>query len=359
MRFLLINQFDAASGAPTGRILAELSAGLQKSGHQVSLVSCDSHYGTTRRGLRRILHEGFSHFVLLVRALRGPQPDAVISLTSPVCLVITGDLVSRLRHAKHFHWAMDLYPDVALELGEIRDGSFAKGLRAAIRAAYQRAARVVALDEDMRDHLQSRYGVESSVIGPFPPAITWPPPEKIPKPARQWLYSGNLGRAHDVEVLLQVQRKLEDRGVEATLALQGQGAQFASSQESAARLGLRHIEWRTPVPDSKLGESLLQANVLVVTRKAAMKGLLLPSKLILAELSGRTILWIGDTNGKTAQRLKKSGRHGVYAVDEIEAIADWLQLHFKRAEENSSIPPKPTYLCREEAIRQWATLLQE
>ena len=54
-----------------------------------------------------------------------------------------------------------------------------------------------------------------------------------------------------------------------------------------------------------------------------MKGLLLPSKLMLAELSGRPILWIGDTDGFTALRLRKAG-HGVFASDQIEPIAEWL-----------------------------------
>src|ERR1700683_4078164 len=116
MRFLLLNQFGFASEAPTGRILVELGSELKQRGHQVYLVTSDSKYGKPRRGLERIPHEGLSHLFLLGRSLFCPKVDAVISLTSPACLPVTAGMVAKAHRAKHFHWAMDLYPDVGLRL---------------------------------------------------------------------------------------------------------------------------------------------------------------------------------------------------------------------------------------------------
>jgi len=285
--------------------------------------------------------------------------DAVISLSSPACLAVTAGVAAKIHRAKHFHWAMDLYPDVGVRLGELKSGVLSRFLALLMRRAYRGADRVVALDEDMREYLQNIYGVDSSVMEPFPPEVAWPAFEKDQKPAKRWLYSGNFGRAHEIEVLLQIQKRLEDRRVAAELILQGQGAQFSSSRKAAGLLDLRRVQWRPPAPQESLGESLFQSDVLVVTRKAEMKGLLLPSKLLLAELSGKAILWIGDTDGKTAQRLKREGRHGVFILEDVEPMAAWLEHLFDQESSGQIIEPKATCEVRGESVRKWEALLRQ
>jgi colanic acid biosynthesis glycosyl transferase WcaI len=358
MRLLLLNQFGGASGAPTGRILAELGTELERRGHTVVLLTSESNYGKPRHGLGRILDEGLVHIFFLWRSLWCRKVDAVISLTSPVCLAVTAGIIARLHQAQHFHWAMDLYPDVGARLGELKSEPLVSFLSFLMRRAYQSASCVVTLDEDMREYLQINYGVDSKVIEPFPPDISWPATEKKPKAAaRRWLYSGNFGRAHEIEALLRIQKRLEERRVNAELVLQGQGHQFLSSQDSANRLGLRQVQWRAPVPHDDLGKSLLESEVLVVTRKPEMKGLLLPSKLVLAELSGRIVLWIGDTDGKTAQRLARENRHGVFTMDDVESIAVWLQEVFERDPIEPAVEPQKPRDVREQSVRHWEALL--
>ncbi len=352
-----MNQFGPDSGAPTGRILAELGSELEKRGHTVQLLVTDSGYGKPRKGIRRLMEEGFSHIRLLGRSLLCAKADAVISLTSPACLAVTAGIIAKIHRARHFHWAMDLYPDVGVKLGELRQGLPVRLFSFLMRRAYQSADRVISLDEDMRDYLQKIYHVDSTVIEPFPPQIAWPASTNHANGARRWLYSGNFGRAHEIEILLQIQKKLEDDALPAELILQGQGPQFLASQDAARSLGLRQIQWRAPVSLEKLGESLLQSEVLVVTRKAELKGLLLPSKLMLAELSGRAILWIGDTDGKTATRLSQEGRHGVFTTADVESIASWLKSLFARNSFGMEINPKPTGVVRQQAADQWQAVL--
>jgi len=320
-------------------------------------LTTDSAYGEPSRGLGRIVHEGLAHLNLLWRSLWCGKVDAVISLTSPACLAVTAAVVAKLHGAKHFHWAMDIYPDVGVRLGELKSGVLTRTLAHLIRRAYHAADRVVTLDEDMREYLENHYGVDSSVMEPFPPEVSWPESNHEPKPSMRWLYSGNFGRAHEIEVLLQIQKRLEERLLPAELILQGQGPQFSSSRSAAGQLDLHRVQWRAPAAQEALGEALLQSDVLVVTRKAEMKGLLLPSKLMLAELSGKAVLWIGDTDGKTAQRLKAEGRHGVFTMDEVEPMAAWLQYLFEQESSRQTIEPRSTRAVREESIRKWEELL--
>jgi len=353
MRLLLLNRFGPDSGAPTGRLLGELANHLQAGGHEVSLLTADSVYGGTRKGWLRWLQEFRAHGILLWKSLLHPPVDAVLSLTSPVCLLLTADLAARRHRARSYHWAMDLYPDLATGLRQL-PAAAARPLRALMRRAYARAAAVVALDGDMRAHLRAVYGREAAVIAPWPPPLSWPVPPAGAEGASTWLYSGNLGQAHEVGVLLHVQQLLEKEAVPATLILQGSGAQWGESQATARALGLTRVVWRPPVPEAELTASLLGAGVLIVTRKPETKGLLWPSKLALALLSGKPILWIGDTEGATAQALRADG-HGVFAPGQIDEIAAWVRLKF-----TSSVPlsaPQPVEPVRNAALRQWDELL--
>jgi hypothetical protein len=279
-------------------------------------------------------------------------------MTSPACLAVTAGVVAKFHRARHFHWAMDLYPDVGVRLGELKSGALTRLLTRLMRRAYHAADRVVTLDEDMREYLQRTYGIDSSVLEPFPPEVAWPIDKQGPRPVKRWLYSGNFGRAHEIEVLLQIQKRLEERKLDAELILQGQGPQFSSSRHAAGQLDLRRVQWRAPAAQEVLGKSLFESDVLVVTRKAEMKGLLLPSKLMLAELSGKSVLWIGDTDGKTAQRLKGEGRHGVFTMEEVEPMAAWLQSRFEQESNGQTIKPRSTGEVREESIRKWEELLR-
>ncbi len=350
MKLLLLNQFDGQSSAPTGRILQELGDTLTADGHEIVVIATSDRYGKPVKGKARLLREAKAHLYLLWRGISQSKVDGVISLTSPAFLPVTASLIALRHQARHYHWAMDLYPEVALILGEpVPCPGFFRRL---MGLAYRHAAKVVALDEDMRDHIRSTYGTDTAVIEPTPPEIEWP----ATQPSRRcWLYSGNFGRAHDIDILLDVQKALEASGSPAWLILQGDGPQFLKTQDRAREMGIKQVKWNGPVPMADLGKSLLEADVLVVTRKPELKGILLPSKLVLAELSGKSVLWIGDTDGRTAQRLRADGQHGVFTVADTLAITQWLQGVF--SDQVKPRDPVPVSSRRAEIGNRWKSLL--
>jgi hypothetical protein len=85
-------------------------------------------------------------------------------------------------------------------------------------------------------------------------------------------------------------------------------------------------------------ESLLKSEVLIVTQRRETCGLLLPSKLALAELLDRPLLWVGETECATATHLRKRPRTGVFAAGQSDAIARWIEDIFKVRE---AVPPTP------------------
>ena len=128
---------------------------------------------------------------------------------------------------------------------------------------YRRAARVVALDEDMAARLRP-YGVESrsSARGFSRRCLTTlaAARETGPQAPWTWIYSGNLGRAHEWETLLAAQALLEQRGAAVRLLFQGGGPSRPAAEARARELGLRRLRvGGTTSTEEELPASLLRA----------------------------------------------------------------------------------------------------
>lgn len=342
-RFLVLNQFVPPDPAPTARLLGEVAAELQARGHEVVLVGGRaSYHGHKTLFGSRALRELASLVRLFFRALFTRRVDAIVCLTSPPLLPVVAWL-ARFRHrgAKLIHWAMDLYPDVAVALGEVREGSLLHRITAAMMGrVYRSCDLIVALDEDMAGRI-ALHGAECEVQPPWPPPIDFaalrpspllsvapiafrlPPPALCQRPA-VWLYSGNLGRAHEWKTLLDAQHQLEKEEIEIDLVFQGGGAEREAAREYAATLGLTRCHWQGYADDADLIHSLLEADVLIATQRPETKGCLWPSKLALALLLDRPIVWIGPGDGAVTALLKGSG-HFCFVPGESSPLADCLR----------------------------------
>src|SRR5205807_214627 len=93
-----------------------------------------------------------------------PKPDLVISLTTPPLLSVLGLLLQKCRGVRHYIWEMDLYPDVAVDVGVLQAGSRIARIIGAIADYSRRQAEgVIALGECMRQRLIER-GIPASKI---------------------------------------------------------------------------------------------------------------------------------------------------------------------------------------------------
>ncbi len=337
MRFLFLNQYAPPDPAPTARLLGELADHLRRAGHEVETLSpAQSYQGRPARGGGRLRRELGALFAIGRAGWSGrrPRPDVVLSLTSPPGLLVVAALLA-WRHRAHLaHWAMDLYPELALALGETGPNVIYHGLQAAMRRAYRRCALIVALDEDMRAHLQATYGVRSvQVLAPWPSADSAGQLAGVgdPETPWTWLYSGNLGRAHEWRTLLDAQRLLEGRGVPVSLVFQGDGAARAAAMAYAQDIGLQRCAWKGYVAEADLRASLGRARLLVATQRPETRGLLWPSKLALLERLPRLVLYVGPVDGAIASRLRQRTGTEVFAPGQAQATAAWVEACYRGA----------------------------
>ena len=74
-----------------------------------------------------------SFYTLAVwRALTLPRPDVCLALTTPPFIALIGVLLRYVRRTRLVLWSMDLYPDIAVVCGMLREGSLLHRLLAAV-----------------------------------------------------------------------------------------------------------------------------------------------------------------------------------------------------------------------------------
>ncbi|MGD0497911.1 MAG: glycosyltransferase family 4 protein [Bryobacteraceae bacterium] len=349
MRFLLLNQFFPPDDAPTGQLLSDVARALAAGGHSVTVVCAGTAYadgghaggreapGFTVRSLPAV---GFGHghvarlssyasFYVgaLYHTLFGPRPDVVLTLTTPPLLSLIGTLMKLLRGARHFSWEMDVYPDIAVDLAVLRRGSFLdRAIGALADFSRRRADRVIALGASMRGRLIARgtpsdkiavaeNWADGSVISPrpFPPHL----PLTV-------LYSGNLGRAHDVDTIEETMESLADPA-RFRFVFAGAGPRRDRLEARCRSANITSAVYIPYQDRARLGEHLGSCHIGLVTQHPATCGSVVPSKTYALMAAGRPFLYIGPAGGTPAQMIERFGCGWRIEPGDSAALVDLLQ----------------------------------
>ncbi|MEM7010573.1 MAG: glycosyltransferase [Verrucomicrobiota bacterium] len=363
MRILFINAWIPPSDAPTSRLLGDVGEALAAAGHEVDFLGDTGSYRA--RTNRNVFQRGFGEISRLWKlwreGKRRERPDLIVALSSPPLLLPIAVKIAQHHRSPLIHWAMDVYPEIAVQLGVLGERSPMTALSGRLmKFGYDRCERLVALDEAMEEFLAKKSDTQIEISQPwilpqFLEHESNPQPQKMDEDPI-WLYSGNLGRAHEWKVLLKVQQLLESANAGIRLVIQGGGAGVPKAEQLAEDLGLQKVEFRPFAADDATIASLLNANVLVATQLPETLGLLWPSKLSLMRHLDRPLLWIGPEN-TVIDELQASGRSGVFSADQEREIADWLiQTH--SLQQSVGFDRESAEALRNDSLAKWVELAE-
>ncbi len=211
----------------------------------------------------------------------------------------------------------DLYPEVALALGV---PSLPWPLGPALTALRDRSLQAAIANVAVADRMAERiatHGVDRERIHVIP---NWCNDEEIvpvspaDNPLRQqWDlqdkfvvgYSGNLGRAHDINTILNAAENLSDRSRIVFLFIGG-GHGISILKDQVKKRALDRTFRFMPYQDrSDLKHSLSVPNVHWITLKPELEGLLLPSKFYGVAAAGRPMIIIGANDGELTHLIKQ------------------------------------------------------
>jgi glycosyltransferase involved in cell wall biosynthesis len=349
MRLIFVNRFYWPETPATGQLLTDLAEFMAEKGYPVEVIcshpgtaglpATELHHGVlihrlhaSRSGNSSLRHKAVDFATFYLQALwrlfaLANRNSMIISLTDPPLLGIGARLVACLRHARLVHWVQDVYPELAIELAGQHWLRLIQPLR---DLAWRSADSCVTLGVEMNARLEAA-GVPSArrtVIENWAPAGLRLMARVDESPARTALglkgkfvvgYSGNLGRVHDLEPVLDIAAALREHD-DIVFVLIGGGPQREALQTAAQRRQLSNVAFHSARSREDLAHSLAIADVHLVTLRAGCEHLVFPSKLYGSAALGRPILFVGPPGCEIAQVVRQHGMGFVGSRDDIAGL---------------------------------------
>lgn len=232
------------------------------------------------------------------------RPDVLVAETDPFFLPLVGRrLQLKFGGCPLVCYLQDLYPDIAVVVGKVREGWITRTIRRMLFDVYRRAKRVIVLSRDMRQRCES-YGVPAAalqVISNWADTDVVQPIKSENAFRREHglegkfvvMYSGNMGLVHDLDTVVDAAALLRDRS-DIEWVFIGDGAQRPALARRVEQLGLTRVRFLPYQPRSFLGHSLSAADVHLVSLRPEAAACVMPSKLYGILASGTPVIVVTE-----------------------------------------------------------------
>ena len=349
LRLVVLGPHFEPDTAPTGRVLTRIVHELAARGHELHVVAALPWYrehavepGWTRRLVRRqrvpwgsirrvhpfpghnrrnLLRRalGFAGFSLLAGwsglAAGGwlRRHDAVIAMSPPLTMGVTGRLVAWSHRAAFVFNVQDIFPDAAVETGAISNRQVISVASWLERLSYRTADAVTVLSDDLASNVLGKVAAARRdrvhTIPNFVDTTHLRPADRLTNYRRELgigeepvlLYAGNVGYSQSLELLVEAARRRPD----VTVLINGDGSARPELERAAA--GLANVRFAGYVPDERLGEVLATGDIHTVPLRRGLARVSVPSKIYSILAAGRPVVAAIDAETEVPRILTASG----------------------------------------------------
>ena len=363
INLLIITQFYPPDYAATGQLIQELATQLGKQKNiNISVFTGQPGYAyakanapskqvennvtvtrtrATRIWSRRVRGKTVNGVIFTLRAAlhvirNGYKIDTLLLTTAPPFLSVIGYLGNLLFGIPYVCLIYDLYPEVVTELQvSSKDSPIIKLWHRVNRVVWHQARHIVVISPSMKQRLLTKYPdleEKTSVIS------NWADPEQI-KPLNKtenWfakehqtdrkftvLYSGNLGRCHDAQTILEVMKLLQNEPIQFVFI--GSGAKYESCRQQSSELGLTNCLFLPFQPKEVLPYSLTSCDLALVSIAPGMEGVVAPSKLYGVMAAGVAIAAICEPHSYLRSLLPDVGCGVCFDNNDAEQLAEFIR----------------------------------
>jgi len=334
-RLLVLNQYYWPGIEATANLLTELCEALAEE-YDVTVVT-----GATRDRLptresvngvtivrvssttydrTRLSRRAANYFTYLLGAARSGlatrRPDVVVCMTDPPFIAAAAQVVAHRFRAPLVVISQDVFPEIAVKLGRLRNPIVVGFLRALIASSLRHADRVVVIGETMSRRIEEK-GVDPARIRVIP---NWGDADRItPQPHENaWalehglvghfvvMHSGNVGHAQDLDTLIRAATLLRDLD-DLRIVIVGTGARHAELSLLAENLEAESVTFLPYQPRELLPESLASADVHFVGLARGLAGFVVPSRIWGVLAAGRPVIAAADEESETATLVRETG----------------------------------------------------
>ncbi|MGD1900498.1 MAG: glycosyltransferase family 4 protein [Phormidesmis sp.] len=362
LQLLILTQFFPPDFAATGQLIEELSLQLGRQGLAVNVFTGQPGYAFAKGDApdlerkesvwvkrsrvslmfaNRIRGKAISGLLYTLRSImhlarNSRRYQVLLVTTAPPFLPVIAYLASLFFKLPYVCLLYDLYPDIAVELELVKaNHPVAKLWRKLNRAIWKHSAGVIVLSDSMKARIIAhcpQVAEKVSVIH------SWSDDQKIVPIEKQdnWfaqehdlvdpfivLYSGNMGRCHDIDTILAAACQLKDEPI--LFVCIGGGAKRSGLMESVAKKGLNNFKFLPYQEKSVLPFSLTASDLSLVSVADGMESLVAPSKLYPAMAAGRPIAAICPVHSYLRSLLDAASAGAAFDNGAASALADYIR----------------------------------
>ncbi|MEA2447018.1 MAG: colanic acid biosynthesis glycosyl transferase WcaI [Actinomycetota bacterium] len=364
MKIVVVPPHFEPDVAPTGVVFTRVVEELARRGHEIDVVTSlpwyrnhkvedgyeghlvrheDTPWGRITRihpfptadkmniPRRALSFAGFSALAAGV-GMRGGRADAVIGVSPPLTLGLTGWAIARARGARFVFNLQDIFPDVAIELGALRSGRVIAVTRRLESLCYRLSDAITVLSDDLKQNLVTK-GVDPAKVHVIPNFVDTEeisPRERDNSYREEYgltgktvvMYAGNIGLSQAFDSVLDAASALAYEE-DLVFVINGQGAQRAALENKAR--GMANVKFVDMQPANRLPEVLAAGDIHLIPLKKGLANSSVPSKTYSILAAGRPFVASVDEGTEIARVAERSGGGIAVAPEDSEALAKALR----------------------------------
>lgn len=393
---LLLSLVFPPDSVSTAQIMGELAVDLGKHGHRVTVISTLPHYnrisaneryqpmrpkwgkllyqsefhGMTvyhifmpskgQNAVGRILAWTFFHIMSVIVGLTIlPRPSVIIAPSPPLSIGICAWLLGMLRRAPYIYNVQELYPDITIRLGAVRNRAMIELLYRLEGFVYSKASKVTVIASRMRERLLEK-GVASHKIQVIPNFVDVGDLAPAPKDNnfsrkhnlhKKYVvsYAGNMGPAQGLDYFIDAANILRDNeGV--CFLMMGDGILRERLRQKVEQYNLEYFVFLPYQQYSLMGQAYAASDLCLVPQALQTGAEAVPSKVYRIMACARPVLAVTEKNSDLARLVRESECGAFVPSGSAEALAGMIMRAYQNQQEWQNMG-----LCgREHVVRHYA-----
>ncbi|RJO72580.1 MAG: glycosyltransferase WbuB [Myxococcales bacterium] len=365
---LILSLVFPPDSVSTAQIMGELGVDLQAMGHKVTVLTTAPHFNRDpeaemrqpirnhwgpvlrrsdfhgipvyhtfmpRKGksiLLRLL--GWTGFHLISAAAgmtTVPRPDVIIAPSPPLTIGVFAWILGKFHGAPYIYNVQEIYPDIAVRLGALRNKRLIGLLERLERFVYRKGEKIAVIAPRMRQRLLDK-GVPSDKVEVLPNFVDIGDLSPLPKDndfsRRHGIqekfvvsYAGNMGPAQGLESFIDSAGLLRD-GTGIHFMMMGDGSLRESLRKRVEKLGLDNFTFLPYQPYSTMPQIYAASDICLVPQTAQTGCDAIPSKVYRIMACARPVLAITDTESDLAHLIRDAGCGVTISPERASDLAD-------------------------------------
>ncbi|RPH52588.1 MAG: glycosyltransferase WbuB [Desulfobacteraceae bacterium] len=370
-RVLILSLIFRPDNVSTAQIMGDLALDLKNRGHDVFVITTKPHFNDDvealaiqplythwgkllqksnyhdikvlhvwmpRKGksklLRIIAWLGFHAVSTLAGFFSQFQPDVILSPSPPLTIGISAALVGMWHKCPFIYNVQEIYPNVAVNLGVLRNTFAIRCLQGLELFVYNKAKALVVISEGMANHIRARGITENKihVIPNFVDVEDFRPLPKVNAFSRRYdlhekfviSYAGNMGAPQGLEILIEAAHLLRNEK-RIYFLMMGDGSEKSSLIEKSQHLKLTNITFLSYQPYSLMAEAYAAVDASFVSQAPGTSKDGIPSKVYRIMACARPVIACTDPDSDLALLVAKTDGGVVVPSGDSPALANAIK----------------------------------